>query len=151
MQIDLSGRIALVTGASRAAGIGVAVVRALAAAGADVFITYFLPYDKAQTWGAQPDDVEQLLSDLRGVGVRGYALTTSLAAGVAKLGITVNAIDPGPTDTGWMSEELHRELSTNAPFGRVGLPTDVANLVCFLASDQGGWITGQVLHSRGGF
>lgn len=255
MQIDLSGRVAVVTGASRLVGIGAAIAQALAAAGADIFLTYFLPYDEAQPWGAHARDVEQLLAALHAKGVRAYgmeanlaqpeaatrimdavvglmgaptilvnnatnsetgdilqldaaqldrhyavnmrstfllckefvrrwpgglggriinlssgqgvtpmptelayiatkgaveAFTTSLAADVARRGITVNAIDPGATDTGWMDTELYNRLTAQAPFGRVGLPTDVANLVCFLASDQGGWITGQVLHSRGG-
>lgn len=79
------------------------------------------------------------------------ALTTSLAAGVAPLGITVNAVNPGPTDTGWMSEELKAALLPRFPFGRLGQPEDVARLVAFLASDAAGWITGQIIHSEGGF
>jgi 3-oxoacyl-[acyl-carrier protein] reductase len=78
------------------------------------------------------------------------ALTVSLAAGVARRGITVNAVDPGATDTGWIDDERKAQWTAQAPLGRVGLPQDAANLICFLASDQGGWITGQVLHSRGG-
>jgi 3-oxoacyl-[acyl-carrier protein] reductase len=79
------------------------------------------------------------------------AFTISLAAGVAPLGITVNAVNPGPTDTGWMSEELKAALLPRFPFGRIGQPEDVARLVAFLASDAAGWITGQVIHSEGGF
>ncbi len=77
-------------------------------------------------------------------------LTLSLSATAGTKGITINAIDPGPTDTGWMSHELRQSLNQQSPFGRVGLPTDAANLAAFLASDEGGWITGQVLRSRGG-
>lgn len=79
------------------------------------------------------------------------AFTVSLAAGVAHKGITVNAVDPGPTDTGWMTPEVKADLIRRAPFGRVGVPEDAANLILFLASARGGWITGQILHSRGGF
>lgn len=79
------------------------------------------------------------------------AFTRSLAAGVAPLGITVNAVNPGPTDTGWMSEELITALLPRFPFGRIGQPEDVARLVAFLASEAAGWITGQVIHSEGGF
>ncbi len=79
------------------------------------------------------------------------AFTVSLAAGVAPLGITVNAVNPGPTDTGWMSEELKAALLPRFPFGRIGQPEDVARLVAFLASDAAGWITGQIIHSEGGF
>jgi 3-oxoacyl-[acyl-carrier protein] reductase len=258
MQIDLRGRIAIVTGASRRIGIGASVAQTLAAAGADVFLTYFRPYDAEQAWGSVPNEVELLLSALHARGVRAFgmeanlsqpetpahifeaaegllgkvsilvnnatvsenggidtldaaqmdrhyavnvrgtvllckefvrrweqggaraggriinmssgqgvtpmpgelayaatkgaveALTTSLAAGVARLGITVNALDPGVTDTGWISAELMAQFLAQAPQGRVGLPQDAANLICFLASDQGAWVTGQVLHSRGG-
>lgn len=77
------------------------------------------------------------------------AFTRSLAAGVAAKGITVNAIDPGATDTGWMTEEFKAALLREMAFGRLGQPEDAARLVVFLASDAGAWITGQVIHSRG--
>jgi 3-oxoacyl-[acyl-carrier protein] reductase len=48
------------------------------------------------------------------------AFTSSLAAGVAAKGITVNAIDPGGTDTGWMSDELKAAILDRAAFGRIG-------------------------------
>ena len=79
------------------------------------------------------------------------AFTRSLAAGVAGKRVTVNAVDPGPTDSGWMSDELRQELLTRCPMRRLGLPEDVARLVAFLASDEAAWITGQVIHSDGGF
>ena len=77
------------------------------------------------------------------------ALTRSLSVAVASKGITVNAIDPGPTDTGWISRELREALLTKAPMGRLGTPKDAARLVAFLASEEAEWITGQILHSRG--
>jgi 3-oxoacyl-[acyl-carrier protein] reductase len=79
------------------------------------------------------------------------AFTVTLAAEVGHRGITVNAVNPGPTDTGWMSEELKRELSARFPAGRVGEPEDVARLVAFLAGSEADWITGQIIHSEGGF
>lgn len=79
------------------------------------------------------------------------ALTLTLSAELAPLGITVNAVNPGPTDTGWMTESIKRELQPMFPFGRVGEPRDVAKTVRFLVSDQADWITGQVIHSEGGF
>jgi 3-oxoacyl-[acyl-carrier protein] reductase len=78
------------------------------------------------------------------------AFTLSLSAEVASLGITVNAVDPGITDTGWIPDELKEKWSKESPMGRVGMPEDAARLVRFLASEDAGWITGQVLHSRGG-
>ena len=81
------------------------------------------------------------------------AFTISLAAELAPLKILVNAVDPGPTDTGWISAEpeTQRYLLEHAPLGRVGQPEDAARLIAFLASDAAGWITGQIIHSRGGF
>ena len=79
------------------------------------------------------------------------AFTVSLSAGVGPLGITVNAVNPGPTDTGWMSPELKAELLPKFPSGRLGQPEDVARLIAFLASPDAEWITGQIIHSEGGF
>jgi 3-oxoacyl-[acyl-carrier protein] reductase len=79
------------------------------------------------------------------------AFTRTLAAEVGHKGITVNAINPGPTDTGWMTEELKHEIAPMFPSGRIGQPEDAARLVAFLAGDEGAWITGQVIHSEGGF
>ena len=78
------------------------------------------------------------------------AFTISLSAKVGSWGITVNAVDPGITDTGWISPELGAKWSAESPMGRVGTLQDAARLVRFLASKEAGWITGQVIHSRGG-
>jgi 3-oxoacyl-[acyl-carrier protein] reductase len=79
------------------------------------------------------------------------AFTRTLAAEVGHKGITVNAVNPGPTDTGWISEELAQELLPKFPPGRLGQPEDAAKLVAFLASDEAAWITGQIINSEGGF
>ena len=79
------------------------------------------------------------------------AFTRSLAVEVGHKGITVNAVNPGPTDTGWMSEGLKSELMPRFPLGRMGLPEDAARLVAWLATDEAEWITGQVIDSAGGF
>lgn len=251
----LSGKVALVTGVSRHNGIGAAIARELANAGANVFTTYYRPYDELMLWGSQPNEAEEIIESLKllgvlasgleanlaeqevpqqllerveeslgpvdilvnnaahdqkadiyslsaelldthyAVNVRGptllcaefafrhdgrkggriinltsgqilapmpsnlpyaitkgaiEALTLSLSASLASKQITVNAVDPGATDTGWMSYEFRQTLEVNAPFGRVGTPQDAARIVLFLASEQGQWITGQIIRSRGG-
>lgn len=249
----LQGRIAVVTGASRANGIGAAVCRELARHRAGIFFTHWTPFDEAQSYesGGGPD---ALLAELRATGVPAAAMavdlgnpgaaprlldavqrelgapailvnnathwepasfrdlteavvdahtavnvrgtlmlsvefarrtegsgwgriislvsgqdrsgeaenlpygatkgaisafTRYLAVEVAPLGITVNAVDPGPTDTGWMDATLKQELLQVAPTGRLGRPEDAARLIAFLASDAAEWITGQVIHSDG--
>lgn len=255
VEISLTGKIALVTGASRRIGIGAAICRLLAQAGADIFFTYYTPYDHDRPWGIHPAEPDELLRALRGLGVRAEAmeadlgdpqtpenlfrlaeerlgpvdilvnnathdveteiedvtaeildrhyavnvrgaallcaefarrhdgrpggriinivsgelvgpmidnipyvmtkgaidaLTITLSGSLAPKGITVNAIDPGPTDTGWIPPELYARLLKDSFFGRVGFPEDTAHLTLFLASHLGQWMTGQILHSRGG-
>lgn len=79
------------------------------------------------------------------------AFTITAAAELAPLGITVNTVGPGPTDTGWMTPELAADLLAKHPLGRLGAPDDIARLVTFLASEQAEWITGQIIHTEGGF
>ena len=78
------------------------------------------------------------------------AFTLTLSAELGPQKITVNAVDPGATDTGWMTEEIKRDLLSHFLQGRIGQPEDAARLIAFLASDAAEWITGQVIHSRGG-
>ena len=77
------------------------------------------------------------------------AFTVSLSPTLARRGITINAVDPGATDTGWMTPELKQQLEEVAPMGRVGIPDDAARLITFLASAEAEWITGQIIRSRG--
>lgn len=77
-------------------------------------------------------------------------ITLAAAHELADLGLTANVINPGATDTGWMTDELLVEVARVTPLGRVGTPEDVANLVAFLCSPEGGWINGQLLFSNGG-
>jgi 3-oxoacyl-[acyl-carrier protein] reductase len=78
-------------------------------------------------------------------------LTVSAASELAERGITVNAINPGPNDTGWMSPAVRDRIRSESPLGRVGRPEDAADLVAFLLSESSGWITGQILTSDGGW
>ncbi len=255
MHINLTGKVALITGVSRQEGIGAAIARQLAAAGATIFTTYYRPYDVEIALAKDEQDALQLLTDLQrngtnatglevdlseptapgqifdaterafghvdilvnnatrdtpanintisaatldqhyAVNIRGTlllchefvrrfqgtaggriinltsgqgvtpmpeslpyvaskgaieALTFSLAPGLMSQGITINAVDPGATDSGWMDDALRAHLAAQAPAGRVGLPNDAARLICFLASSEAAWITGQILRSRGG-
>lgn len=67
-----------------------------------------------------------------------------------ELGVTANVINPGGTDTGWMSDDMKERIRRETPLGRIGVPKDCARLVCFLCSEEGGWINGQLLLSNGG-
>lgn len=78
-------------------------------------------------------------------------LTYTLSQEIAKKGITINAVNPGPTDTGWMNKALKGELLNQFPMNRIGEPEDTAKLIGFLASEDAEWITGQIIHSEGGF
>ncbi|WP_160203424.1 SDR family oxidoreductase [Priestia megaterium] len=254
----LINKIAVVTGASRAKGIGTEICRELAREGADIFFTHWSKYDRLmdycneddfKCWKhlmeeirslgvqcesmeldlSQPDAPRKLLDEVQNklgspsilvnnathsvdvdfrsidadilnahynVNVRGTCLLTvefarliegkhggriinmvsgqdkspepgnlayvatkgavstftkSVAIELAPLKITVNAVDPGPTNTGWMSSELKEELLPKFPMGRLGEPRDAAKLVIFLASEESEWITGQIIHSDGGF
>ncbi|MFE4046124.1 MULTISPECIES: SDR family oxidoreductase [unclassified Priestia] len=254
----LINKIAIVTGASRAKGIGTEICRELAREGADIFFTHWSKYDRLMDycneddfkWSkhlieeirslgvrcesmeldlSQPDAPRKLLGEVQNklgspsilvnnathsvdvdfrsidadmldahynVNVRGTCLLTvefarliegkhggriinmvsgqdkspepgnlayvatkgavstftkSVAIELAPLKITVNAVDPGPTNTGWMNSELKEELLPKFPMGRLGEPRDAAKLVIFLASEESEWITGQIIHSDGGF
>jgi 3-oxoacyl-[acyl-carrier protein] reductase len=251
----MRGKVALVTGVSRKAGIGAAIALELASAGASVFLSHFRRYDQDQLWAVAEDEPEQILQSLRAgsgdvesleidladsdsprvlmdavrsrfgrldilvnnaahsetggieqldarqldrhyaVNLRAPALlcvelarrheegrsarivnitsgqglgpmpselayaatkggldalTLSMSPALAPLGITINAVDPGATDTGWMSADFKQFLERGAPMNRVGLPSDLVPLVRFLASEESGWITGQLIRSRGG-
>jgi 3-oxoacyl-[acyl-carrier protein] reductase len=74
--------------------------------------------------------------------------TLTLADELADRGITVNTVNPGPTDTGWLAET---EPGRSMPFGRWGEPDDAARLIAWLCSDDARWITGQTINSEGGF
>ena len=253
---SLKNKTALITGASRLQGIGAATAMKLAEAGADIYFTYWLDYDRKMPWGveknepdklqqiiqelgvkcfkkeldlAEPENIKLLLADvqeklitpdilvnnacystnnnyqnieaeeldkhyqinlratllLSSYFARSFekekggriinlssgqfkgpmeneiayaatkgavdALTISLAAELAPKGITVNAVNPGPTDTGWMNQKLKEELLKKFPQGRIGQPEDTAKLVSFLASKEAEWITGEIINSEGGF
>lgn len=254
---SFKGKIAVVTGASRSGGIGTAICRSLAAAGADIFFTHWSDFDETDGNGAEKEWPDRLCAELKAAGIRSnhmkadlsdpgspsvildaveealgtpsilinnachcagsdfrsldaalldkhydvnnrgtillstefakrferslagsnagriinlvskgpdpnnlayiatkgalIAITEPLAVALAPIGITVNSIDPGPTDSGWMDEGLKQHLLPLFPMGRIGRPEDAARLILFLTSDEAGWITGQTILSEGGF
>jgi 3-oxoacyl-[acyl-carrier protein] reductase len=80
-----------------------------------------------------------------------HQLTPSLAAHLSERGITVNCVNPGPTDTGYLDREAIEATLERFPAGRWGSPGDAARLVAWLLCDDARWITAQVLNSEGGF
>ena len=79
--------------------------------------------------------------------------TKTVAREYASRAVTVNAVAPGFIDTAMtqqLSAEVKETLSKQIPLGRLGQPSDVAEAVKFLASDEAGYITGHVLHVNGG-
>ena len=82
-------------------------------------------------------------------------ITKSVALELAKSGIRVNAVAPGPTDTGMLTRftgtaENKAALATQVPLGRLGLSEEVADGIVFIASDEARFITGHVLNVDGG-
>jgi 3-oxoacyl-[acyl-carrier protein] reductase len=79
--------------------------------------------------------------------------TKSLALEMAPYGINVNAIAPGAIDVGSIpaGSEIFNQVVKTIPIGRMGLPSDIANLAVFLASDESNYITGQCIVCDGGY
>jgi 3-oxoacyl-[acyl-carrier protein] reductase len=259
--LPLRGRVALVTGVSRRAGIGYATARRLAALGASLFLHHYAPHDRGQPWGADPGGIpavlggvssalaadearvhdaqldladpnapSQLISAAAGqlghldilvcnharsggdgplgtldaamldahwavntrssillaqafaaqhdgrpggriifmtsgqdlgpmTGEIAYAaskgalasITRTLADSLASRPITLNTVHPGPVDTGYATPEDHETVRRHFPQGRWGTPDDPARLIAWLATDEAAWITGQIIHTEGGF
>lgn len=78
------------------------------------------------------------------------ALTRGIALEVAKYGITVNCVAPGPTQTGWIDAELEKSVVPLIPMGALIQPEDIAETILFLASEQARMLTGQVIKVSGG-
>ncbi len=105
---------------------------------------HIISMSSGQDWGPMP-------GELAYVATKGAieAFTLSLASELARLGITVNAVDPGATDTGWMTDQMRREWSVPSGVAKFNLPDDAARVIVFLASDAARHLTGQVIHARG--
>jgi len=82
-------------------------------------------------------------------------ITKSAALELAGSGVRVNAVAPGPTDTGMLdrftgSEEVKAKLASGVPLGRVGRPEEIARAILFIGSTAASFVTGQILTADGG-
>jgi len=80
-------------------------------------------------------------------------LTKSMAREYSSRNITVNGVAPGyiVTDmTSSLSKDIQEQIKSEIPLGSLGTPEDVAGAVAYLASDDAGYVTGQVMHVNGG-
>jgi len=82
-------------------------------------------------------------------------ITKSVALEIAKSGIRVNAVAPGPTDTGMLTRftgtsEIKAALMAGVPMGRLGLAEELASAIVFIASGEASFITGHILNVDGG-
>lgn len=78
-------------------------------------------------------------------------IVISAARELGPLGISANALNPGPIDTGWIDEDLRGRILEQQPLGRLGTAADIGAMVAFLVSPAGRWVSGQLLHADGGF
>lgn len=78
-------------------------------------------------------------------------ITRTLADSLADRDVTVNCVNPGPTDTGWATPEQDAFVARQMPRGRWNSPDEAADAVALLLSSEAATITGQVLDAEGGF
>ena len=103
----------------------------------------------ARPW-CRPESVREVSGAAYAVSKAGlHCLTRCQAKEVAHLGVTVNAVAPGPIATP-MNPELPECMHDVVPAGRMGTPEEVANLVAFLVSERSGYITGEIVDINGG-
>ena len=99
-----------------------------------------------QHLGSSPGELSYMVSK----GAIHHA-TRLLSSSLVARGITVNTVNPGPTDTGAESQANLDSVLPRMPLGRWGEPDDAARLIAWLCTDDARWITGQVIDSEGGF
>ncbi|WP_114570304.1 SDR family oxidoreductase [Exiguobacterium flavidum] len=92
-------------------------------------------------------------------GELSYALTKAMSETLVRTvasdlmgkGITINAINPGPTDTGWITPDFESSLRERFPSGKITQPEDAAKAVAMLLGEDASFVTGQVVHAEAGF
>lgn len=108
--------------------------------GSIVFLT------SGQALGPMPGEVAYAAAKAALAGV-----TTTIADQLADRGIRVNTVNPGPVDTGYLTEEMWQVVEPMFPVGRYGHPDDPARLIAWLITEEASWITGQIINTEGGF
>ncbi|MFF5985703.1 SDR family oxidoreductase [Prauserella flavalba] len=108
--------------------------------GVAIFLT------SGQDLGPMPGEVAYAAAKAALAGV-----TVTLADQLADQGIRLNTVNPGPVDTGYLTEDMWRVTAPMFPFGRFGEPDDPARLIGWLVTDEARWVTGQVINTEGGF
>ena len=103
-------------------------------------------FSSGQHLGPMPDELGYIMS--KGAII---AFAQSISQDLAKQGITVNILNPGGTDTGWMTPEFREQIALEHPMGRVGTAADAARAVAWLTSEEAFWINGQIINSEGFF
>jgi 3-oxoacyl-[acyl-carrier protein] reductase len=103
-------------------------------------------FTSGQQLGPMPGELAYATSKAALAGI-----TASLADTLADQGITVNTVNPGPTDTDYVDQATRERVARLFPAGRWGAPDDAARLVAWLCTDDAAWVTGQVINSEGGF
>jgi 3-oxoacyl-[acyl-carrier protein] reductase len=134
-------RTALVTGVSRRRGIGFAIARRLLADDARVVLF---------TSGQHLAPMRQEIAYAATKGAR-HQLTLTLSDALIDQGITANCVNPGPTDTGWATDEISADVRRALPRGRWNTPDEAAGVVALLLTDDAATITGRVIDAEAGF
>lgn len=99
-----------------------------------------------QGLGPMPGEVAYAAAKAAIAGV-----TTTIADQLSDRGIRVNTVNPGPVDTGYVTDEMWEFVKPMFPFGRYGQPDDPARLIAWLTTDEASWLTGQIINTEGGF
>jgi 3-oxoacyl-[acyl-carrier protein] reductase len=108
--------------------------------GSIVFMT------SGQGLGPMPGEVAYAASKAALAGI-----TSTVSDQLAPDGIRVNAVNPGPVNTGYGTPQMWEDMAQRFPGGRPGVPDDPTKLIAWLLTDEASWVTGQVINTEGGF